>query len=208
MVPFGRLPHLLEIEFLHARFVRRDGRALHADAVLLDGVGGVDGDLIAGLVAAFDAEIVVLEVHVDVGVDQLVLDQLPDDAGHLVAVEFDDSAGHLDLLHGESLRGGGFGRGRIWTLSISLTAPLRCNKMPKAVPLVSNYPPKPPSSRYRCSSGVDVRPRIAFRCGKSAEADDDLAVKVGIGLIKRIQRRGEGDRSVLVGKVLGMLEGR
>ena len=66
---------------------------LTADAVLLGGVGGVDGDLVVGLVAVLDAEVVVLEVHVEVGVDQLVLDELPDDARHLIAVHLDDGAG-------------------------------------------------------------------------------------------------------------------
>ena len=42
-------------------------------------------------------EVVVLEVDVEVRVDQLVLDGLPDDAGHLVAVELDDGAFNLDL---------------------------------------------------------------------------------------------------------------
>jgi hypothetical protein len=55
IVPLGRAPHALEAEFLDAGFVGRDGRALDADAVLLDGVGGVDGDLVVGLVAFFDA---------------------------------------------------------------------------------------------------------------------------------------------------------
>jgi hypothetical protein len=32
-------------------------------------------------------------------VDQLVFDELPDDARHLIAVEFDDGSGHLDLVH-------------------------------------------------------------------------------------------------------------
>ena len=35
-------------------------------------------------------EVVVLQVDVEVGQDQLLLDERPDDASHLVAVEFDD----------------------------------------------------------------------------------------------------------------------
>src|SRR5581483_9301322 len=37
---------------------------------------------------------------------QLLLDERPDDARHLVAVELDDRVGHLDLGHGRSLVGG------------------------------------------------------------------------------------------------------
>jgi hypothetical protein len=46
---------LLQVEFLHARLVRRDGGALDADAILFDSLGGVDGDLVVGLVAVFEA---------------------------------------------------------------------------------------------------------------------------------------------------------
>ena len=97
-----RLPHLLQAELLDARLVGRDRRALDADAVLLDGVGRVDRDLVVGRVAVLDAEVVVLEVDVEVGVDQRVLDRLPDDARHLVAVELDDRAFDLDLVNGHS----------------------------------------------------------------------------------------------------------
>ena len=45
------------------------------------------------------AEVVIEQVDVEIGMDQLVLDQLPDDAGHLVAVDLDDGVGHLDLRH-------------------------------------------------------------------------------------------------------------
>jgi hypothetical protein len=38
-------------------------------------------------VPVLDAEVEVLEVDVEVGKDQLILDELPDDARHLVAVE-------------------------------------------------------------------------------------------------------------------------
>jgi hypothetical protein len=99
IVPFGRLPHLLQVEFLHAVFIGRDRRALDADAVLLDGVGGVDRDLVVGGVAVFDREVVIIESRSRYGMDQLVLDLLPDDAGHLVAVEIDDGIGDLDLAH-------------------------------------------------------------------------------------------------------------
>jgi hypothetical protein len=93
-------PHLLEAELGDPRLVRGDGRALHADAVPLDGVRRVDRHLVVGGVAVLDAEVVVLELDIQVGQYQLVLDVLPDDAGHLVTVEFDDGVRHLDLGHG------------------------------------------------------------------------------------------------------------
>src|SRR5690606_27550317 len=89
-------PHLLEAELLDPRLVWGNGGALHADADFLDLLGRVDGDLVVGRVPAFHAEVVVEQVDVQVGQDQLVLDELPDDAGHLVAVEFDDRIGYLD----------------------------------------------------------------------------------------------------------------
>src|SRR3712207_8532429 len=48
-------------------------------------------------------EVEVAEVDVQVGEDQLVLDELPDDPGHLVTVELDDGALDLDLAHAFSL---------------------------------------------------------------------------------------------------------
>jgi hypothetical protein len=44
-----------------------------------------------------DAEVVIFEIHIQIGVDELLLDEVPDDAGHLVAVEFDDGSRDLDL---------------------------------------------------------------------------------------------------------------
>jgi len=92
----GRLPHRLQLEFLDTLLVGGDGGALDGDVVLQGGVGGVDGDLIVGLVSVFHAEIVVLEVDVAVGEDHSLTDLVPDDAGHLVSVHFDHGLGHLD----------------------------------------------------------------------------------------------------------------
>jgi hypothetical protein len=75
--------------------------ALDAHAVLADGVAGVDRDLIPGGVTVLDAQVEVLQVDVEVRQDQLVLDERPDDAGHLVAVELDDRVLDLDLRHAE-----------------------------------------------------------------------------------------------------------
>ena len=44
-----RTPHLLLLELLHARLVRRDGRTLDADVVLEDRLGRLDHHLVVGL---------------------------------------------------------------------------------------------------------------------------------------------------------------
>ncbi|ABC91098.1 NADP-dependent isocitrate dehydrogenase protein [Rhizobium etli CFN 42] len=93
------LPHFLEIEFLDAGFIRRDRCALDTDAVFLDGVGGVDRHLVVGGVAIFDREVVIVDIEVEIRMDQLILDELPDDACHFIAVEIGDGIGDLDLLH-------------------------------------------------------------------------------------------------------------
>jgi hypothetical protein len=107
MVPFG--------DFLHPGLVRRDGGALHADAHLLDGVRRVDRDLIVGLVAVFHPQVEIHQVDIQERIDQLIFDVLPDDPGHLVAIEFDDGIGHLDFCHRKSGLFGitRFGRGSL-----------------------------------------------------------------------------------------------
>src|SRR6266496_3555655 len=97
--PVRRPPHPLEPELRDAILVRRDGGALDAHAVLFDRVRRVDGHLVVGGVPALDRKVVVLQVYVQVRQDQLLLDELPDDPRHLVAVELDDGIGYLDLGH-------------------------------------------------------------------------------------------------------------
>ena len=67
-------------------------------------MGGVDRDLVVGTVAALDAQVVRLQVDLEVGQDQALLDEGPDDPGHLVAVELDDGVFDFDLGH----------LGRVW----------------------------------------------------------------------------------------------
>ena len=94
-----RLPHALQAEFLHPRFVGGDRRTLHADAMFANGIGRLHGDLVIGFVAAFHAEIEINQLDVEIRQDQLFADPLPDDPGHLVAVELHDRIFDLDLRH-------------------------------------------------------------------------------------------------------------
>lgn len=50
---------------------------LDTDAVLEDSLGGVDGDLVVGLVAVLEAEVIVLEVDGEERQDQVLLDLVP-----------------------------------------------------------------------------------------------------------------------------------
>ena len=65
----------------------------------LEGEPLADGDLIVRFVALFHAEVVIEEIDVQIGIDQLFLDQLPNDASHLVAVELDHWIRNLDSSH-------------------------------------------------------------------------------------------------------------
>ena len=66
------LTHLLELELLDSGFIGGDGGAFDSDLVLLDGLGGIHGDLVVGLVSVLNSQIVVFNVHIEVGGDELV----------------------------------------------------------------------------------------------------------------------------------------
>jgi hypothetical protein len=46
----GRQPHLLELKFLDSLLIGCDGRALDTNRVLLDSLGGIESDLVVGLI--------------------------------------------------------------------------------------------------------------------------------------------------------------
>ena len=48
-------------------------------------------------------QVVVLQVDVQVGKDQLLLDEFPDDPGHFIAIKLDDGVFYLDPAHGAVL---------------------------------------------------------------------------------------------------------
>jgi hypothetical protein len=96
----GTLPHLLKLELFDSGLIGSDGGALDADFAVFDGLGSIEGDFIVCLVSVFDAQIEVLDVEVEVGMDKIILDELPKDSGHFVSVQLGNGLAHLDFLKG------------------------------------------------------------------------------------------------------------
>src|SRR6516162_9514795 len=115
-----RAVHVMQIEFLHSRFVRCDGGAFDCNADLLGRFGRVDRDLVAGFVALLYAEIEIEQIDIEIRINELFLDVFPNDPGHLVAVHFDDWIGDFDLLHWNfDLCGAEGVKRRVWRASNS-----------------------------------------------------------------------------------------
>jgi hypothetical protein len=66
-----RQPHLLELELLDALLIGRNGCAFNAHRVLLDSLGRINCHLVIRLVSVGQAQVIVLEVDVEVWVDKL-----------------------------------------------------------------------------------------------------------------------------------------
>ena len=62
---------MLEVEFLDTSLIRSDSGALNTNFASLDCFSAIDGDLIVGGITVFDAKVVVLNVEVQVGEDEL-----------------------------------------------------------------------------------------------------------------------------------------
>ena len=94
----GAFPGFFQMVFFYAVFIGRDGRAFNSNSVFHNGAGCINGDLIIRIIPVFDVKIVIIDVHVQVGKKQLVLDHLPHDAGHFVSVHFDESCFYFNFV--------------------------------------------------------------------------------------------------------------
>ena len=86
----GRLVHGLEIELLDSGLVRGNGGTLDSNLVLLDCIGSIQSHLVVGCISVLHAEVVVVDLEIQVRQDKRVLDLLPDDSGHLITIHFDN----------------------------------------------------------------------------------------------------------------------
>ena len=94
----GTFPHLGEVVFFDTSCVRRDGCALDSNTVFLCRFSGIDRYLVACLFAVFKAEIIILGFKVDKRCEKAVLDLLPHNTGHFIAVHLYKRGCHSDLV--------------------------------------------------------------------------------------------------------------
>ncbi len=103
IVPFGDFHIFFRPNSSTRCFVWGDRGALHADAMLQElhcAESIVTWSSVC--IAVLHTKVVVLKIDIEVRHDEAVLDELPDDAGHFIAIEFDDRMFNLDLCHGNT----------------------------------------------------------------------------------------------------------
>jgi hypothetical protein len=103
-----RLPHFLKFEFFDSSLVGGDCGTLDSDLALLDGMSSIESDFVVSLISVFHSQVEVLDVKIKEGVNELVLDLLPEDSGHLISIEFGNGVFNFDLLGGKRV-----GEGRL-----------------------------------------------------------------------------------------------
>ncbi len=99
----GWFPHFFELELFDSGFIGSDGSALDTNFAIFDGFGGIHSDLIVGLVSVFDTEVKVLNVQIQKGMDELILDLLPEDSSHFITIKFGDWVFDFDFLGSEAV---------------------------------------------------------------------------------------------------------
>ena len=92
------LPHLVQLVLVHALVVRCDGSTLNGYAQAFCSLGCVLCYLVAGLVALNESQVVILCLEVNERKDKLILDHLPQNTGHLVAIHLYEWSGHLNFF--------------------------------------------------------------------------------------------------------------
>jgi len=80
------------------------GRAFDADSYFRIAVSRNRSSPCRRCGPALPCQIVIMQIDIEIGQDQLVPDRLPDHARHFVAIELDNGFQHLDLRHHIILR--------------------------------------------------------------------------------------------------------
>ncbi|MPM52316.1 hypothetical protein SDC9_99075 [bioreactor metagenome] len=99
----GGLPHFAQAVLGHPLGIGGDGGAFDGHAVFPGGMGRVHRHLIPGALPLGQAQVIILGFQVNKGREELVLNLLPENAGHFVSVHLHQRRGHSDFFHWRGL---------------------------------------------------------------------------------------------------------
>ena len=94
--------HLFQMILFHAGRIRRNRRALDRHAVFQCRLRRINRHLIVCLIPVLKTQIIVLRLQVDIREQELILDHLPKNSRHLIAVHLDKRCLHLNPAHAVS----------------------------------------------------------------------------------------------------------
>ncbi len=89
---------MFKFKFLDSGLIWGNGGALDTNFAFFDSVGSIDCDLIVGRISVLNTKVKVFDVEVKEGVDEIFLDLLPDDSGHLITIKFSNWVLNLDFF--------------------------------------------------------------------------------------------------------------
>ena len=93
----GGFPHFFKVEFFDSCLIGSNGSTFNANFAFFDEFGGVQSDLVVSFVPVLYAEIKVLSIEFKVGLYEIILDLLPDNSGHFIAIKISHGVLNLDF---------------------------------------------------------------------------------------------------------------
>ena len=83
----------------HPLRIRSNGRTLHGNTILFIRQSRIDRHLIICFIPVFQSQIIILCLQIDKWQKELVLNDLPEDPGHLIAIHLHQRCRHPYLFH-------------------------------------------------------------------------------------------------------------
>ena len=91
--------HFLQIVLRHSGFIRGNGGTFNSNSIFLGGFRCIYSYLVISLISVFQSKIIVFCLQVNKRKKKLILDQLPQNSGHLVPVHLNKRGLHLNFTH-------------------------------------------------------------------------------------------------------------
>ena len=91
--------HFFQIILRHSGFIRGNGGTFNSNSVFLGGFRCIYSYLVISLISVFQSKIIVFCLQINKRKKKLILDQLPQNSGHLVPIHLNKRGLHLNFTH-------------------------------------------------------------------------------------------------------------